>query len=54
MYRKNIKYGIKNLISISTQNIITNRFSKKLNYKIINSYSIIKIGDFFIKFNFLN
>ena len=44
-HRKNIKYEVKNLIWVSLKNIITNWFSKKLNHKMINSYSIIKISN---------
>ena len=46
-HRKNIRYEIKNLIWVSIKNIITNRLSKKLDHKMIESYSIIKIVDAF-------
>ena len=46
-HRKNIKYELKNLIWISIKNIITNRFSKKFDHKMIESYFIIKIVDAF-------
>ena len=46
-HRKDIKYEVKNLIWVSIKNIITNKLSKKLDHKMIESYSIIKIVDAF-------
>ena len=52
VYRKNIKYKIKDLMQISIKTIIINRLSKKLNYKIINSYFIIKVINLFYQIQF--
>ena len=46
-HRKNVKYKIKNLMWVSTKNIMINRLFKKLDHKMIESYSIIKIIDSF-------
>ena len=46
-HKKNVKYEVKNLVWISTKNIMINRFFKKLDHKMIESYSIIKIIDSF-------
>ena len=46
-HRKNVKYEVKNLVWVSTKNIMINRLFKKLDHKIIESYSIIKIIDSF-------
>ena len=46
-HKKNVKYEIKNLMWVSTKNIMINRFFKKLDHKMIESYSIIKIIDSF-------
>ena len=46
-HKKNVKYEIKNLVWVSTKNIMINRLFKKLDHKMIESYSIIKIVDSF-------
>ena len=46
-HRKNVKYKIKNLVWVSTKNIVINRLFKKFDHKIIESYFIIKIVDSF-------
>ena len=46
-HRKDVKYEVKNLVWISTKNIMINRFFKKFDHKMIESYSIIKIVDSF-------
>ena len=52
-HRKNVKYEIKNLMWVSTKNIMINRLFKKLDHKMIESYSIIKIIDSFYQIQFL-
>ena len=51
-HRKNIKYKVKNLIWVLIKNIIINRLLKKLNHKIIVSYSIIKMIYLFYQVQF--
>ena len=46
-HKKNVKYEVKNLVWISTKNIMTNRLFKKFDYKMIESYFIIKIVNSF-------
>ena len=46
-HRKDVKYEVKNLVWISTKNIMINRLFKKFDYKMIESYFIIKIVDSF-------
>ena len=52
-HRKNVKYEVENLVWISTKNILINRFFKKLDHKMIESYSIIKIVDSFYQIQLL-
>ncbi len=48
-HRKKINYEIESKIFLNEQNIITARFFKKLNDKMLNSFQIINLIDSFYK-----
>ena len=52
-HKKNVKYEIKNLMWVSTKNIVINRLFKKFDHKMIESYFIIKIVDSFYQVQLL-
>ena len=41
-YRKKMKYQINEFVKLSSKNIKTTRFSKKLNDRMLNSFKIIE------------
>ncbi len=48
-HRKKINYKIKSKMFLNERNIITERFFKKLNDKMLNSFKIINFVNFFYK-----
>ncbi len=52
-HRKKINYKIKSRVFLNERNIITARFFKKLNDKMLNSFQIIDLVDSFYKLKLL-
>ena len=52
-HRKKINYKIESRMFLNEQNIITAKFFKKLNDKILNSFQIIDFIDLFYKLKLL-